>query len=514
MDRRSSPTPCCGRSNPSSVAPSSVIPLLDTGPFVAPLFVIPWFDIPAGNLLLSLFALATLLCLAPAAAAQISFSSAVDLALSSSPRVRMAQADVAKARAALAEAHDAYLPTVQGIMDLGYSYGAPLGEPTLFSFNSHSLVFNYSQHDYIRAAASGLAAANLSFDEAREQVAEDAATTYLSLDSALERRAALADELGYANRLAVIVQQRLDAGQDTQLELLQARRTGAQVRLQMLSLNDEIDGYRSHLALLDGLSDGPLATESSSIPALPEVSPPALQPAAHPGSLAPETLANTPSGLLSDTPAVAAAFASARAKREQAFGDSRYLYRPQISFFADYSRFSTFNNYETYYPAFSVNTLNAIGIGVQITIPFYDRMHVDRAQQSLADAHRAEQEAVLARGQMFDGRAKLQHASAELAARVELASIDQQIAQQQLDAILIELQAGNGNSAGPQLSPKDEQIARIQERQHYLDLLNARASLRQTQIQLLRQTGELDAWLKSALSTPAAAPIQPTPKTP
>ena len=475
------------------------------------------FVIPAGNLLLPLFALAALLTLSTPAPAQISFSSAVDLALSSSPRVRMAQADVAKARAALAEAHDAYLPTVEGIMDLGYSYGAPLGEPTLFSFNSHSLVFNYSQHDYIRAAASGLAAANFSFDEVREQVAEDAATTYLALDSALERRAALADELGYANRLAAIVQERLDAGQDTQLELLQARRTGAQVRLQMLSLNDEIDGYRSHLASLDGLADGPLATESNSIPALPEVPQPDLQPAAeaHPGSLATEALANAPSASLPDTPAVAAAFASARAKREQAFGDARYLYRPQISFFADYSRFSTFNNYETYYPAFSVNTLNAIGIGVQITIPFYDRMHVDRAAESLADAHHAEQEALLARGQMFDGRAKLRHASAELAARAELASIDQQIDQQQLDAILIQLQAGSGNSAGPQRSPKDEQLARIQERQHYLDLLSARSSLRQTQIQLLRQTGELDAWLKSALSSPAPpVALHPSPKTP
>jgi hypothetical protein len=106
---------------------------------------------------------------------------------------------------------------------------------------------------------------------------------------------------------------------------------------------------------------------------------------------------------------------------------------------------------------------------------------------------------------MFEGRTKLQHASAELAAQAELASLDQQIAQLQLDAVLTQLQAGTGNPAGTQLTPKDEQKARIQERQRYIDYLNARSNLRQTQIQLLRFTGQLDDWLKSAIATQAPA---------
>jgi len=454
----------------------------------------------------------SLLCCCFAAApasAQISFTSAVGLAVSGSPRVRMAQADLDKARASLAEAHDVYRPEVSGIMDLGYSYGAPLGEPTLFSFSAHSLVFNYSQKDYIRAATSGLAAANSSLDEARNEVAEDAAVTYVALDSDQQRRAALVEEYGHVNQLAKIIQDRIDLGQDTQLELLQARRTAAQIRLQMLQLDDQIASYRSHLAQLDGLPDGPMATESSSVPALPEIPPPSPQidrsltlSIASPGPLEP----------MADTPGVAAAFANARAKQQQAFGDSRYLYRPQIAAFAQYSRFSTFNNYGTYYPAFNVNTLNAIGIGIQITMPFYDRLHQDRAEESRADARHAEQEALNARSQMFEGRAKLQHASAELAAQAELASLDQQIAQQQLDAILTQLQSGTGDAAGPQLTPKDEQNARIQERQHYIDYLSARSNLRQAEIRLLRLTGQLELWLKSAAAARSpASPGTPAP---
>jgi hypothetical protein len=202
-----------------------------------------------------------------------------------------------------------------------------------------------------------------------------------------------------------------------------------------------------------------------------------------------------------DSPGVAAAFANARASQQQAAGDSRYLYRPQISFFGVYSRFSTFNNYQTYYPAFSNNTLNAIGVGLQISIPFFDRAHQDKALQSSADAAHAQQQAILARQQFAEGRLKLQHVGAELAARAELAELDQEYAQEELDAVVVQLESGTGNNAGAQLSPKDEQNARIDERQRYLDVLDARQKLRQAQIQLLRQTGELDGWVKSA--TPA-----------
>jgi hypothetical protein len=47
------------------------------------------------------------------------------------------------------------------------------------------------------------------------------------------------------------------------------------------------------------------------------------------------------------------------------------------------------------------------------------------------------------------------------------------------------------------MTPKDEQTARIQERQRFLEVLDAEFQLRQTQIYLLRQNGELEDWLKS-----------------
>ncbi len=61
------------------------------------------------------------------AGAQISFTTAVDLALKNSPRVLMAKAEVDKAVAALAQTRDIYIPTLVGGSGLGWSLRVSVG---------------------------------------------------------------------------------------------------------------------------------------------------------------------------------------------------------------------------------------------------------------------------------------------------------------------------------------------------------------------------------------------------
>lgn len=441
----------------------------------------------------TIFAAAALLAtLAAPSHAQISFTSAIDLALRNSPRAKMAESEVARARAALDEAHDVYVPSLIASSGLGYSYGYPLGTPTLFSFQAQSLVFNASQPDYIRAARSGLEATNLSLKDVRQQVAEDTAITYLALDRAQARRAAMAEESAFAAKLVNIVRDRLDAGQDTEMELTKARRTVVQLRLQQLQMDDEIATHADHLARLLGMSNSQFEIVPDSIPHIPVVAPTSTS--------------------LPDSPAVQAAFANSKSKREQANGDSKYTWRPQVSFAAQYSRFSTFNNYQLYYPAIN-NNFNAIGIGIQIQLPIFDATHKARARQSLAAAASSENDALFARQQDAEERIKRRHSVDELALRAELAGLDNEIAKQQLDATLVQLSSGTGNSSGPQMTPKDEQNARIQERQKYLDLLDSQFELRRIEISLLRLNGSLESWLKSTASNDqpgsTRVPVQP-----
>jgi outer membrane protein TolC len=422
-----------------------------------------------------LFIAAIILAALPARA-QLSFTTAIDLALRHSPRVLIAQADVDKARAALAESRDVYIPTVIGGSGLGYSYGFPVGQPSIYNFNAQSLVFNFSQHDYIRAARAGLEASNFALMDARQATAEEAATAWLALDADLQRDAAFSDEARTSTRLLDIVQQRLDAGLDSPIDLTSTRLSAAQLRLARLRNEDSADYDRAHLARLTGLPEQGLATDSASLPPSDTWTTP-VAPAVTP----------TPPGIL-------AAYANARAKQEQAFGDAHYERRPQIFFGAQYNRFAAYNGYSNYYTNFQHNNAE---IGVQITLPIFDAAHRARARQSAADAVHALRDADQQRDQLIDGRLKLNHAFAELTAQAEIAGLDRQLAQQQLDVMLLQLQNGNGNLAGRQMSPQDEQNARLAEREKFIAVLNATQQLRQTQINLLRQTGQLEPWLKS-----------------
>jgi outer membrane protein TolC len=431
--------------------------------------------------------LVLLFCMATSSYAQISFTSAIGLALQNSLRVRMAQDDVNKAVATLTETKDAFIPSISVSSGLGASSGITLNVPTIFTINAQSLVFNYSQHDYIRAARLGVQASNMALTDVRQQVEEDAAITYLSLDLAGQRRAAMADQYRYALKLVSIIQDRLAAGMESDLELKKSRRTAVQIRLQQLQLDDQIASLSDHLARLIGLPGNQLATVPESIP---------------PGPVFP-SLAAAPSSY-PDTPSILSAEANARAKLQQAFGDSRYTWRPQVAFQAQYGRISPFNGVSTYY---NLNgDYNTLELGVQIQIPFLDRSRKAKASESMTDALHAEHQAAYLRDQLSENRLKLQHSIAELTTKAELAELDQGIAQDQLDAMLLQLKEGNGNSAAPQMTPKDEQNTRIQERQKYLDVLDAKLQLRETEIYLLRQTDELEAWVQSSSHAPVLIP--------
>jgi outer membrane protein TolC len=421
--------------------------------------------------------------------AQISFSAAVGLALKSNPKVLTAQADVDKALAALQQLRDAYIPNISGGSGVGPpSYGYPLGQPSIFNITSQSLVFSYSQRDYLRAAQASLDATRLNLKDIREGVAEDTAVTYLALDRDIQRQAALQEQQGFSDRLVSIVQERLDAGQDTPIDLTTCRLTAAQIRLARLRAEDETAADQAHLARLIGLPAQALGTTSSSVPPFPATS------------------SNLTDTTPLTSPAVESAYAVARSKRETAFGEARYLWRPQIYFQGQYSRFAKYTNIQDYYLRFQQN--NA-AVGVQITVPLYDVAHRAKEREAAADAAHAQHEADSIRDQFFDSRIRARHTAAELSTRAEIATLDQQLALQQLDVMLIQLKAGSGNLSGPQMTPKDEQTARIAEREKFVAVLNANFEARQAAINLMRAAGELEAWIAATARAQPSIPSKP-----
>jgi outer membrane protein TolC len=408
--------------------------------------------------------------------AQISLATVVDLAQRNSSTVKLAEADVQKAQAALAQTQDAYIPNFVIGSNIGYSHGFPTGQPSVGSATMQSLVLSYSQRQYTKAARAGLDATNLSLKDAREQVALDASTTYVELDTVNRELAAAQQQETFAGNLVRIEEQRAEAGVDSGLDLLQTRLRIAQLKLQRLHLETRAATLSKQLAVLTGMPVGSILPDHASIPEIPAVT----------ADEAPRSL-----------PGIDAAGAIARSKQFQAKGDDLSWRRPQIGFGAVYNYDSNeLNSYTTYYNNF---TPNNISFGLQVTFPFFDFSLRAKAKETAADALRATVEAEQAQRQNDVQIATLTGSLRELDALAEVASLKQQIADEQLKTVLAQLELGNGAETGPgvqpQLTPKAEQLARIDERQKYEDSLDASLDLAKARLSLLRALGHIEDWL-------------------
>ncbi len=418
-----------------------------------------------------------------AAHGQISFYTAVDLALRNSTQVRMSAADVQHAEAAVMESVDAYKPSFSVGSSLGYSYGFPVGQPSVYAVNAQSLAYSFSQPDYIRSARAALLAAQLQLKDTRQQVILDASLDYVELTTVNQQIAALDQETEFVRRLVEIETERVDAGLDTKVELTQARLTDAQIALRRLHLLDQAELVQARLAHLTGLNPADIVSEPQSIPGAPDL---AQQAGIE--------------GLARDNNyGVKAAYASAKSKRYTAFGDARQNNRPVLAFGLEYNRYAKFNNYDLYYLRFQHNNFN---VGVQITIPLFDATRNARAKGSGAAAASATAQADQMRNQAAEQTLRLEKSVLELSAQEKVAELQNELAQDQLDTFTTQLQSGSGGAGAP--LPKDQQAARIAERNRYVDILETRYQLMQARLSLLRSAGGIEEWAK-------AAPVAPRP---
>jgi outer membrane protein TolC len=424
-----------------------------------------------------LTALLSLAACAPAKG-QISFYTAVDLALRNSHEVKMAAADVDRAAAGLSQTRDAYLPSINIGSSLGYSYGFPVGQPSVYNVTANSLVLSFSQPFLIRSARAALEGARASLKDARDKVVAQAALVYIELDISQHQLAALDQQHEFGQRLVDIEQQRNTAGLSSAMEVTQAELTNAQLELRRLHLQDHISLLRLRLADLTGMNEDAITPESASIPGMPE--PPAT---------------NTLSSLSAQTPAISAADADAKSKQFVAQADSHRRLRPEIAFGIQYSRYAKFNNYAQYYLRFQHNNFD---VGINMTLPLYDPLVKAKARGSAADAVHAREQADLYRMQLAEQTRELSGGIDELRAQQKIARLQSEYAQENVDAVLIQLQNGSGNQNATPLSPRDEQKARIEERRRYVDKLDSDFQLMQAQIQLERTLGRVEDWAMQA----------------
>lgn len=384
--------------------------------------------------------------------------------------------DLKKAQQNLAIAKDIFIPSVVTGGGLGWTYGITTTVPTIFTVNAQSLIYSNQQRFTIRAAHAQVQAAQFALMEAQQQTEEDVAITCIALDENQTAREALSEQEGFATKLVSILEDRVRAGLDSELDLHKARRDALQMDLQRIQSEDDRASLLTHLAELTGLPASEVGLAHDSIPSIPDIDVSEVSSAR--GSF--------------PTPGILAAEATAQAKMEHAKGDESYTWRPIINFAAQYGRISPINDVSSFYNLHG--NYNIANVGVVFSFPMFDRIRKDAARVSMSDAVRSQIELQAQRAEIGANRAKLQRSVRLIETRAKIAELDLAIAQDELKSTDIQL---HGSSASPPLTPKEEQQAKIRERQKYVDLLDARMQLNKARISLLRQTGRLDVWIHS-----------------
>ena len=410
---------------------------------------------------------------------QVSLGTVVDLAQRNSTTVRIAMADVDKARASLSQSKDAAIPSlnfgtgIPAFPEEGFT-GSP---PSIWSATMQSLAFSIPQKHYIEASHAGLLAASARLKDAREQVALDASSAYIELDAVSQELDTARQEDGFAQRLIEIEEQRTEAGVDPLSALLEAKLTAANVRLSRIHLESRAGLLEKQLSELTGLPVGSISPEHASIPEIPDVK----------GDAPTKTLSG-----------IEAARQLAIAKQRTAKGDQDLNLFPQLNFFLQYNRNTTILNDVNSFFARPLPT-NNIFTGFNVEVPLFDMGHRAKARESAADALRARIEAEEAERQNEVQITELNGSLRELDALSEIASLKEQIADEQLKTVLTQLELGNGASGAPngpaQISPKAEQLARIEASQRATEALDAGLNLTKARLNLLRALGNLGDWL-------------------
>ena len=179
-------------------------------------------------------------------------------------------------------------------------------------------------------------------------------------------------------------------------------------------------------------------------------------------------------------------------------GDHDLSIYPQLNFFVQYNRNTTLLNDVNSFFAKPLPTNNFFS-GFNIQLPVFDMVHRAKGRESAADALRATMEAEQADRQNELQIASLSNGLKELDAQAEIAGLKQQIAQEQLKAVLTQMEVGNGAvgtpGGPPQLSPKAEQLTRIDERRKFEDALEASFELAKARLGLIRALGHMQEWL-------------------
>ncbi len=406
----------------------------------------------------------------------ITFHQAIELALQRSGVMGIAVLSQWRSYKAYRELKNHYLPQLTVGSGLGYSYGFPLtlegSAPSVVNFTTTQSLFNLSLRQFIKAAKIDWKAQSFDIEDKKNGVILDVALSYEELNNLTEKIATLKKAQEAADKAEYISQERLKEGVDSQLDLTKSQLVAARIRLRIAEAEGQQDVLREHLAKLVGMTPAEISIDGSTIPELPLIS--------QEDDYSARAIANNPTVHLEEQQALAA---DANAK-----GEHRATW-PFADLASQYAYLAKFNNYDLYFKNYSANNLAA---GLNMKFPFLNFVQKAHAQQADADAMIAHKKVDMTKDQVGEDALKVQRSIRQLQAARDVAKLDWQVSQGELDAVGARVQSGAA-------TPRDQQNAQLDMNDKYAAYLDAEYELAKAELQLLRITGELENW---AIPTP------------
>jgi outer membrane protein TolC len=405
-------------------------------------------------------------------AGPIPFRNAVDLALQHSGVMGIAAINQWRARKAYEELRANYIPQLTIGSGLGYSYGFPLtlegSAPSVANFNSLQSFYNPSLRQFMKAAKIDWHAASLDIQDKRDAVILDTALTYAQLAQLTGKITALSEAQTAAEKAQFVSEQRLQEGVDSKLEVTKSQLITARIRLRIAEAQDQSDVLREHLSKLLGLPADQIAVQPDSMPQMPLISQDDDLPARAVGS----------------SLAVKLAEQKVAAAQARANGEHKAAVMPTIDLASQYAYLAKFNNYDLYYKNYTANNFSG---GLNLRVPIFNSVQKAKAQEADADALIAKKQADLTKNQVGENTLKLQRSLRQLSAARDVAKLEWEVSQGDLEGVKGRVQTGSANT-------RDEQNAELDTHDKHAAYLDAEFELSRAELQLLRLTGELENW--------------------
>jgi outer membrane protein TolC len=405
-------------------------------------------------------------------APSISFRNAIELALEHSGVMGIAAINQWRARQSYEELHANYTPQLTVGSALGYSYGFPLtlegSAPSVVNFNSVQSVFNVSLRNSMKAAKIEWRATSLDVQDKRNGVILDTALTYTQLDELSKKINSLSAAQKAAEKGEFISQQRLQEGVGSKLDLERSQLLGARIRLRIAEAEGQTDVLRQHLASLVGVQADSITLDPASVPTIPTVS--------QDEDLTVQALQNSL--------AVKEAEQKTAAANLRAEGERKATHLPTAELASQYAYLATFNNYDLYFKHYTANNLAA---GLNVRFPLFNSVQKAKAEEAKAEAMVTSKQEDLTKEKVKEDTLQLQRSIRQLVAARDVAELEWEVSQGDLESTKARLTTGEVNM-------RDEQNAELDVDDKYAAYLDAEFELDRAELQLLRITGELQDW--------------------